>query len=315
MMGAGPLNEAGHKPFECSHSDERHAPPCSDYSEQGRVSFGVVTDASRPSPEPLGPVKVKQGWAAGMGRPMGRSNPMPEVYYPEPELEVDGAPHTRKSQAGLEVAVGPPVVTSAEIESTLRSGAAYRNDCNMSDEKGVVAGTRRRKIICGIKRRVVFLFLALALVVVVAAVTVGVVLGLKDDEGSGDTSGAVSPPPEYNDDIINSSSSDSPKPTQIATSDSRLECPEADGTVFTDPGTGKRFKHSCYQQYPGYDIENREKESMATCIAWCAMVDECVAANWYNAGPQGTDLNYCWLKSDHGEVRKTKDAQNVVLID
>ncbi|RYP74320.1 hypothetical protein DL770_007630 [Monosporascus sp. CRB-9-2] len=314
MIGAGPLNEAGNKPFECSHSDERHAPPCSDCSEQCRVGFGVVTDASRPLPESLGPAKVKQGWAAGMGRPMERSHLIPEVYHPEPELELDGAPHTRKSQPGLEVALGPPVVTSAEIESTIRSGAAYRNDRNMSDERGVVAGTRRRKMICGIQRRLVFLSLALALLVAVAAVTVGVVLGLKDDEGSGGTSGAVSPPPEHSNNI-NSSSSNSPKPTQIATSDSRLECPEADGTVFTDQGTGKRFKHSCYEQYPGYDIENREKESMAACITWCAEVDECVAANWYNAGPQGTDLNYCWLKSDRGEVRKTEDAQNAALID
>ncbi|RYP66525.1 hypothetical protein DL771_007748 [Monosporascus sp. 5C6A] len=91
--------------------------------------------------------------------------------------------------------------------------------------------------------------------------------------------------------------------------------PEAEGTVFADPGTGTKFKHSCYEQYPGYDIENREKESMAACIAWGAEADECVAANWYNAGPQGTGLNSCWLKSDHGRARKTKDAQNVVRID
>ncbi|RYO92358.1 hypothetical protein DL764_008146 [Monosporascus ibericus] len=64
-------------------------------------------------------------------------------------------------------------------------------------------------------------------------------------------------------------------------------------------------------KYPGYDIENCEKESVAACIAWCAEADECAAANWYNAGPQGADLNYCWLKSDYGEVRKTKDAQSV----
>ncbi|RYP47821.1 hypothetical protein DL768_006178 [Monosporascus sp. mg162] len=119
-------------------------------------------------------------------------------------------------------------------------------------------------------------FSALALLVVVAAVMAGVVLWLKDDEGSGYTS--AFPPPEHNNRAA---------AIAIATPESKLECPEAEGTVFTDQGMEKRSKHSRYEQYPRYDIENREKESMPACIAWCAEVDKCVAANWYNAGPQG----------------------------
>ena len=94
------------------------------------------------------------------------------------------------------------------------------------------------------------------------------------------------------------------------------ECSDADGTTYTDPDTGTKFKRTCYVQHPGYDIANEEKSSMAECMAWCASVTGCRGAQWYNAGPQGTDLNYCWLKSDMtGEVRDTDDAQSAAIVD
>ncbi len=86
--------------------------------------------------------------------------------------------------------------------------------------------------------------------------------------------------------------------------------------MYTDPATGTKFKRTCYVQHPGFDIKNEEKDSMEDCMAWCAEEEDCKGAQWYNAGPQGTDLNYCWLKYDMtGEIRETKDAQSAVIID
>ncbi len=81
--------------------------------------------------------------------------------------------------------------------------------------------------------------------------------------------------------------------------------------MITDPVTGAQFKRACAVQHPGYDIVNREAESMEACISWCAETSGCRGATWFNAGPQGTDLNYCWLKSSMGgETRLTNDAQS-----
>lgn len=89
------------------------------------------------------------------------------------------------------------------------------------------------------------------------------------------------------------------------------QCPEADGTIFIDATTEVQFQRSCRVQHRGYDIENREAESMETCMTWCAKTNGCRGVTWFNAGPQGTDLNYCWLKSNmDGEIRFTSDAQS-----
>ncbi|ORY60996.1 uncharacterized protein BCR38DRAFT_443163 [Pseudomassariella vexata] len=54
---------------------------------------------------------------------------------------------------------------------------------------------------------------------------------------------------------------------------------------------------------------------MEECTAFCAKRDDCKGATWYNVGPQGTDLNYCWLKSAmNGDTRDTADAQSVERI-
>ncbi|KAJ2985807.1 hypothetical protein NUW58_g5338 [Xylaria curta] len=96
---------------------------------------------------------------------------------------------------------------------------------------------------------------------------------------------------------------------------SSRDCIGDEGSVYTDPGTGDKFKISCAIAHQGMDIMNLKAETMEACINLCAKNNRCKGAVWYNVGPQGTDLNYCWLKSGmNGEVRETQDAQSVTLL-
>lgn len=92
-------------------------------------------------------------------------------------------------------------------------------------------------------------------------------------------------------------------------------CFRDDGSTYTDPGTGSRFSVECGVAHEGKDIENLEAETMEQCVNLCAKNKFCKGAIWFNVGPQGTDLNYCWLKSEmDGDVRQTIDAQSVVRL-
>ncbi|XXH05250.1 calponin [Hypoxylon texense] len=93
-------------------------------------------------------------------------------------------------------------------------------------------------------------------------------------------------------------------------------CLGQDGSTYTDPGTGARFEVECDVAHQGKDIENLKADTMEDCVSLCAANSRCVGAIWYNVGPQGTDLNYCWLKSslDDSDIRDTPDAQSVVRL-
>ncbi|KAI0841475.1 hypothetical protein F5Y06DRAFT_293175 [Hypoxylon sp. FL0890] len=101
-------------------------------------------------------------------------------------------------------------------------------------------------------------------------------------------------------------------PTPLHTGGS---CLGTDGSTYTDPGTGSKWKIECDIAHQGKDIENYEAQSMEACVSMCANESDCVGAIWYSAGPQGTDLNYCWLKSSlNDNLKDTKDAQSVVRL-
>ncbi|KAI1213309.1 uncharacterized protein F4807DRAFT_258619 [Annulohypoxylon truncatum] len=100
-----------------------------------------------------------------------------------------------------------------------------------------------------------------------------------------------------------------------ATTSSDGDCLGADGSTYTDPGTGSQFRIECDIAHQGKDIDNYEAQTMQACVSMCADDSECVGAIWYSAGPQGTDLNYCWLKSTlDDDLKSTKDAQSVVRL-
>ncbi|KAI0481749.1 hypothetical protein F4859DRAFT_433448 [Xylaria cf. heliscus] len=118
----------------------------------------------------------------------------------------------------------------------------------------------------------------------------------------------VAPPPP------SATTSQAPPPSTSSTS-SRI-CLGPDGSTYTDPGTGDRFRIECAVTHEGSDIINLEAETMQQCVSLCAKNKLCKGAVWFNVGPQGTNLNYCWLKSamDDDNVRDTLDAQSVVLL-
>ncbi|KAI1144420.1 hypothetical protein F5Y05DRAFT_27074 [Hypoxylon sp. FL0543] len=92
-------------------------------------------------------------------------------------------------------------------------------------------------------------------------------------------------------------------------------CLGTDGSTYTDPDTGSQWKIECDIAHQGKDIENYEASSMEACVSMCANESACVGAIWYSAGPQGTDLNYCWLKKTlEDNLKDTKDAQSVVRL-
>ncbi|KAI0106141.1 hypothetical protein F4776DRAFT_470840 [Hypoxylon sp. NC0597] len=101
-------------------------------------------------------------------------------------------------------------------------------------------------------------------------------------------------------------------PTPLHTGGS---CLGTDGSTYTDPGSGSKWKIECDIAHQGKDIENYEAQSMEACVSMCANESGCVGAIWYSAGPQGTDLNYCWLKKSlNNNLKDTKDAQSVVRL-
>ncbi|GAW11059.1 hypothetical protein ANO14919_003980 [Xylariales sp. No.14919] len=107
-----------------------------------------------------------------------------------------------------------------------------------------------------------------------------------------------------------------PAPSPTSSSPSSRICIGDDGSTYTDPGTGDKFRLECTVAHEGKDIENLEAETMQACVSLCAKNTHCKGAIWYNVGPQGTDLNYCWLKSemDDNDIRVTPDAQSVVRL-
>ena len=94
------------------------------------------------------------------------------------------------------------------------------------------------------------------------------------------------------------------------------DCLGIDGSTYADPSTGSNFKIECNVAHEGHDIENLKAESMEECVSLCAKNVQCKGAIWFNAGVQGTLLNYCWLKSslNDSDIRYTTDAQSVVRL-
>ncbi|RYP06717.1 hypothetical protein DL765_009385 [Monosporascus sp. GIB2] len=94
-----------------------------------------------------------------------------------------------------------------------------------------------------------------------------------------------------------------------------VECPWADGTDYSSPShPAKTFRKQCGVNYMFYDLRNQTVNSFEECLDLCAAETGCVLANWQYWGPQGTDQNYCWLKSDKGEKRVGGGTESGVLL-
>ncbi|KAI1429409.1 hypothetical protein F5Y12DRAFT_728102 [Xylaria sp. FL1777] len=117
----------------------------------------------------------------------------------------------------------------------------------------------------------------------------------------------INPPTDFPTDSPPDSPEDSPS--------SRI-CIGDDGSTYSDPSTGDKFRIECGVAHQGKDIENLKAYTMEACISLCVKNRFCKGAIWFNVGPQGTDLNYCWLKSemDDSAIQLMPDAQSVVRL-
>ncbi|KAI0883513.1 uncharacterized protein GGS22DRAFT_167183 [Annulohypoxylon maeteangense] len=129
------------------------------------------------------------------------------------------------------------------------------------------------------------------------------------------TSPVQSTPPPTTVTVTPTTKASSQTTTSPTATTSNGDCLGADGSTYTDPGTGARFRIECDIAHLGKDIENYKAQTMEACVSMCASDSTCVGAIWYSAGPQGTDLNYCWLKNTlENTLKSTKDAQSVVRL-
>ncbi|KAI0379572.1 hypothetical protein F5Y04DRAFT_282659 [Hypomontagnella monticulosa] len=311
----------------CPHSDGKRTPICWDCAEQGHLA-----DRIRQSPTSDRSRRIKNRlrlFGSGSTLVSGQSV-APEVHPPAEGMEV-GSPDLRKIQPGLEVRLGPHTGAGAPDPITKRR-------------------RRRRKL------WLIVICLVLAVIVGAAVgAGVGVTQKNKSVESqpatspvsggadqpkasatntpAGDTNTTSTPGPTSSPvssstpssvsssvssltSSLTSSSASGLVPSQTPAATPSDGCLGTDGSTYTDPGTGAQFKIECDVAHQGRDIENPEAQSMEECVSLCANNSRCKGAIYYNVGPQGTDLNYCWLKSSMNDtdIRPTKDAQSIVRL-
>ncbi|KAI8953995.1 hypothetical protein F4801DRAFT_69335 [Xylaria longipes] len=312
----------------CPHSEARGAPVCWDCAEGGHVRSPTVdSEGTSPTWQRFKKIRRSLGFRdAGYSRSniylAGTSVSTLEVVPPEEGLEV-GSPFSRRSQPGLILVAGPRVVSPEDkfLKPELRSWDSESTQTSTQkdetvSESGTASELTRKEKIWGLQRRTFYILIAVA-IITFAGVIIGIGVAVSQQNRAHSTSKSasgggqpmttiiVAPPP--------ATTSSSPLPSASSTS-SRI-CLGDDGSTYTDPGTGDKFRIECAVAHQGRDIENLEAETMQECISMCAKNKFCKGAIWFNVGPQGTDLNYCWLKSSmDGEVQDTRDAQSVVLL-
>ncbi|KAI1337886.1 hypothetical protein F5Y15DRAFT_147121 [Xylariaceae sp. FL0016] len=320
----------------CAHTGRGQddvTPGCWDCAEQGHVPRGPTS----PTWESFRKLRkgfwfrqqqLHQNSAASLS-PSQKSSSLssssaPEVHPPEEGIEVSttasavpppppssSAPRDAKQQQqpGLIVVAGPRVVSPSEKFKKPSWGVvADSEDVKVprADDDEKKKGGR----IWGLERRTFQVLIAVVLVSL-ACMAVGVAVGLTRRNG---TSGSTSLSKAGG---SQTSTTAGPSATSTSSSDagSSRDCIAPDGSVYQDPGTKAQFRVECGIAHQGADIENLEAETMQDCVSLCAENAGCAGAIWYNVGAQGTDLNYCWLKSGmDGELRYTSDAESVVRL-
>ncbi|KAI1805578.1 hypothetical protein F4811DRAFT_514365 [Daldinia bambusicola] len=301
----------------CPHySDGRGTPVCWDCAEGGHLGR---TGESSPAPE-YDDDKKRFVLRGGGSKILDTGALAPEFHPPVEGIEV-GSPDPRTIAPGKEVFHGPQII-SVPDDYTNDKHDGWNAEPN---ENATVAS--KSPTILGLRKRVFWLLLISMFVVAFVGAAVGAAVGVTQRNQSINASSATPSPavgenqttgpsnPTTTSTTTPSPSSTSSKPTATPSPAAR-SCLGADGSTYTDPETGAKFRIECDVAHQGRDIENLKAESMPECVSLCAKNTHCTGAIWYDVGPQGTDLNYCWLKSsiDDSDIRLTTDAQSVVRL-
>ncbi|KAI0122445.1 hypothetical protein F4814DRAFT_438482 [Daldinia grandis] len=293
----------------CPHySDGRGTPVCWDCAEGGHLGQG--------GEDTMTPERTKKRFVLmGSGSKSLSHDPLaPEVHPPIEGIEV-GSPDPRSIPPGKEVFYGPQVISTPD--NYIKD---EHNGWNTESNEDTAAAPKPPTIL-GLRKRVFWLLLICMFVVAFVGAAVGAAVGVTQrNQSMKSSSAAPSPAVGENqstgspDPTATPSSSTSASPT--ATPSSVRSCLGTNGSTYTDPGTGTKFRIECDVAHQGRDIENLKADSMKNCVSLCAKNARCTGAIYYDVGPQGTDLNYCWLKSsmNDSDIRTTTDAQSVVRL-
>lgn len=92
---------------------------------------------------------------------------------------------------------------------------------------------------------------------------------------------------------------------------STIDCPGANGTEFTAPGTNKTFLQICGVEFSGpgeaIDIGHTITNTMQECMVNCAAFPNCTGCSWgYLPGDVGNE-HECWMKTSLIEGHTTSD--------
>ncbi|KAI1261925.1 hypothetical protein F5Y18DRAFT_190106 [Xylariaceae sp. FL1019] len=291
----------------CPHSNGKTSPVCWDCAEEGHVSHSHSKEGDV-SPTWQRLKRIRTSFRVGKSSlSTAKQSTAPEVHRPEEGIEV-GTPDARKLETGLIVVDGPRIVSPEDKFGGFKTG---RNKSRWSTDSGTSEKSDASAKVLGLQRRTFQITTAIAFLVI-AALIVGVALGVTKHKSSKSTSHQMSSGGHPT--ASSTASSSAPTATGISGISSRI-CIGDDNSTYIDPGTGSRFQLECATAHRGRDIENTEATSMQDCIGLCAKNNQCKGAIWYNVGPQGTDLNYCWLKSAmEDDLDETPDAQSVVRL-
>ena len=137
---------------------------------------------------------------------------------------------------------------------------------------------------------------------------------------------AVSPPTTRTTEATARTTTSSSAKHPAATTSSLTDCPAANGTTYTVPGSDKKFLRLCGVDYSGtgaaVDLSHLPTTSMDDCMNNCAGTSGCTACGWgpINSSTTNTDRTgvtggsgkdyECYLKSTLGSASKAKEADS-----
>ncbi|KAK8075857.1 hypothetical protein PG997_010520 [Apiospora hydei] len=181
------------------------------------------------------------------------------------------------------------------------------------DDQGQGRGKKRR--------RWIWILVIIVLLALVTALGLGLGLSMRkkrleeSSDGSG-RSGATS----GNTPSVPTTSTAAPTATP---SDTAPPCPGANNTIYTNQAHegNTQYRRICGISYDGNDIQPQMAETMGDCLSLCSGYVGgggvgCAGVVWYDAGPQGTDLNWCWLKRsmDRAVLSYRDSAQTAIRL-
>ncbi|KAK8133298.1 hypothetical protein PG999_001471 [Apiospora kogelbergensis] len=224
--------------------------------------------------------------------------------------------------SGLEALPAEYMTNSAEATAfpavtSQQPGASTMSSIEDAEEKTAVkhrGGGKPRK-----RRRIWYFLMILLPVTVVAGLGLGVGLSLKKTrlgESSGGSDTAIAGISNSTASVPTAASTAAiPRPTTL---DIVPPYPGANNTIHTSPKNegGKKYRRICGVSYGGNDLHPQKADTMGRCLSLCSECSGCAGVVWYGAGPQGTDLNWCWLKKSMKKavMSSRDDAQTAIRL-